>query len=113
MYLQRLLHVWLVPAITAQSIFIDNLPGYRALPPCAETPVHTIVKDMSRGCGDHRKTTSYSCFCTASSTQYVALISKEVAKRCLPDTTTGVSQALDLFGSYCAMGSVMNGTAGQ
>ncbi|KAK7937648.1 uncharacterized protein PG986_014516 [Apiospora aurea] len=98
MYLRRLLHICLVPAITAQRIFIDNLPGYQDLPPCAEVPVHTIVKDMSQGCGDHRKTTSYSCFLKS-------------AKRCLPDTSTGLSQALDLFESYCAMGSAMNGTA--
>lgn len=104
---------WLVPAIIAQQIFIDELPGYKALPPCAERPVHTIVKDMSLGCGDHKRTTSYDCFCTSSSTKFVSLISKEVAKLCLPDTSTAVTQAVDLFGSYCAIGSAANGTAGQ
>ena len=113
MHLTRLFHGWLVPAIIlAQRIFIDELPGYKALPSCAERPIHTIVKDMSMGCGDRKKTTSYSCFCTASSTKYVTLISNEVAKLCLPDTSTAVAQALDLFGSYCAIGSVANGTAG-
>ncbi|KAK7986916.1 hypothetical protein PG988_001904 [Apiospora saccharicola] len=112
MHLHRLLSAWLIPAIIlAQRIFIDELPGYKALPSCAERPVHTIVKDMSMGCGDRQKTTSYSCFCTASSTQYVSIISKEVAKLCLPDTTTAVPQALSLFESYCAIGSAKNGTA--
>ncbi|KAK6849488.1 hypothetical protein PG995_013321 [Apiospora arundinis] len=97
----------------AQRIFIDNLAGYRALPPCAERPVHVIVKDMASGCGDGQRTTSYGCFCSTSSTQFVSIISKEVAKRCLPDTATAVAQATDLFGSYCAIGSAANGTAGQ
>ncbi|KAK8003830.1 26S protease regulatory subunit S10B [Apiospora arundinis] len=95
----------------AQRIFIDNLAGYRALPPCAERPVHVIVKDMASGCGDGQRTTSYGCFCSTSSTQFVSIISKEVAKRCLPDTATAVAQATDLFGSYCAIGSAANGTA--
>ncbi|KAK7994611.1 hypothetical protein PG991_016199 [Apiospora marii] len=113
MHLNHLiLYSWVVPAtVMAQRIFIDELPGYKALPSCAERPIHTIVKDMSKGCGDHQKTTSYSCFCTASSTKFVSLISKEVAKLCLPDTTTAVEQATDLFGSYCAIGTAANGTA--
>ncbi|KAK8031843.1 hypothetical protein PG990_001577 [Apiospora arundinis] len=95
----------------AQQIFINNLPGYQALPPCAESPVNTIVRIMSSGCGDNKRTTSYSCFCTASSAKFVSIISKEVAKRCLPDTATAVAQATELFGSYCAIGSAANGTA--
>ncbi|KAK8121660.1 hypothetical protein PG984_010330 [Apiospora sp. TS-2023a] len=111
MHLGRLLSGWLVPAIIAQKIFIDQLSGYKALPSCAERPIHTIVKDMSLGCGDGKKTTSYGCFCSASSTHFVSLISKEVAKLCLPDTTTAVAQATSLFGSYCAIESAKNGTA--
>ncbi|KAK8022441.1 Glycosyl transferase [Apiospora rasikravindrae] len=113
MYLHHLLYVWLVPATMAQNIFIDSLSGYQALPPCAERPVNAIVKNMASGCGDHQMTTSYSCFCTASSTKYVSIISKEVAKRCLPDTSTAIAQATDLFESYCAIGSAANGTVGQ
>ncbi|KAK6833578.1 hypothetical protein PG987_008272 [Apiospora arundinis] len=90
----------------AQRIFINNLPGYQALPPCAESPVNTIVRIMYSGCGDNKRTTSYSCFCTASSAKFVSIISKEVAKRCLPDTATAVAQATELFGSYCAIGLV-------
>ncbi|KAK8092467.1 uncharacterized protein PG998_014952 [Apiospora kogelbergensis] len=111
MYLPNLLFGWLVPAILAQRFFIDDLPGYKSLPPCAEQPIKIIVKYMSSGCGDHKKTTSYSCFCSASSMRFASLIGKDVSKLCLPETATAVSQAQDLFASYCAMGSAANGTA--
>ncbi|KAK3369635.1 hypothetical protein B0T24DRAFT_722478 [Lasiosphaeria ovina] len=68
--------------VYAEKIYIDKVPGYSQLPPCAEVPVSTIVRDMERGCGDGGRYTSFSCFCTASSSKFASIISTAVAARC-------------------------------
>jgi hypothetical protein len=99
--------ITLVAFSSAQSIFINKVPDYSSLPSCAEIPLSTIVRNMEQGCGDGGKTTSYSCFCTASSAMFSSKISKAVASECA-SATAGVGEALDVFHSYCAMGA--NGT---
>lgn len=87
----------------AQSLFINSFPEYSALPACAEHPLSTIVRDMVNGCGDDQKTTSYSCFCTDSSSYFASVISTKVASDCLPETTTAVAEALEVFDMYCGL----------
>lgn len=96
---------------SAQRLFIDTIPAYSELPVCAKDQLKTIVKNMVNGCGDGKKTTSYSCFCTDSSSHFSQFISTKVASACLPETTTAVGAAADVFSSYCALGS--NGTSGR
>lgn len=96
---------------SAQRLFIDTIPEYSELPVCAVDQLRTVVKNMERGCGDGGRTTSYSCFCTDSSSHFSRVISTRVASACLPETTTAVEAAADVFSSYCALGS--NGTSGR
>lgn len=96
---------------SAQRLFIDTIPAYSDLPVCAVDQLRTIVKNMADGCGDGSRTTSYSCFCTDSSSHFSQVISTRVASACLPETTTAVGAAADVFSSYCALGS--NGTTGR
>lgn len=109
----KIFHLLLVIAAvaSAQRIFIDAIPAYSELPICAAEQLRTVVKNMEKGCGDDRKTTSYSCFCTDSSSYFSGVISTSVASACLPETTTAVDAAADIFSSYCALGS--NGTSGR
>ncbi|KAF2658919.1 hypothetical protein K491DRAFT_713164 [Lophiostoma macrostomum CBS 122681] len=97
----------LVTFSSAQKVFINKVPEYSSLPKCAEVPLSTIVRDMEQGCGDGGATTSYSCFCTASSSIFSAKILTAVGSKCA-STTAGVGEALDVFSAYCALGT--NGT---
>ena len=97
---------------STQHVFINQVPEYSSLSSCAEVPLSTIVRDMEQGCGDGGKTTSYSCFCTASFSKFSEKISKAVASDCT-NTAGGVEAtevlgAVDVFSAYCALGS--NGT---
>ncbi|KAI1135790.1 hypothetical protein F5Y05DRAFT_415790 [Hypoxylon sp. FL0543] len=105
-FLRSLLFHLLFAALAAgQSTFINNIPAYTLLPHCAEVPLSFIVRDMVSGCGDHQKTTSYSCFCTPSSSKMNGYISTAVASRCSTGPVTAASQAMDVFASYCALGN--------
>ncbi|KAI1214343.1 uncharacterized protein F4807DRAFT_455983 [Annulohypoxylon truncatum] len=84
-----------------QNVFIDEVSAYSSLPRCAEVPLSFIVRDMASGCGDGSKTSSYSCFCTASSSKMNNVISTAVASRCSTGPTSAAAQALDVFSSYC------------
>lgn len=86
------------------SIFINIMPGWYSLDPCAEQPLSTIVRDMLSGCGDNSGTTSFSCFCSASSTQFQSVISRAVAIQCHNDTRE-IAMANDVFSEYCQLGS--------
>ncbi|KAI0885117.1 uncharacterized protein GGS22DRAFT_162807 [Annulohypoxylon maeteangense] len=87
--------------VSSQQIFINKVPAYSSLPHCAELPLSFIVRDMASGCGDGSKTTSYSCFCTASSSKMSGIISTAVASRCSTGPTNAATRALDVFSSYC------------
>jgi hypothetical protein len=44
-------------------IWINQVPGYSALAPCAENRISAIVRAQVSGCGDGQRITSFSCFC--------------------------------------------------
>jgi hypothetical protein len=50
------------------SIYIDEIPGYSKLAPCAEERISAIVRAQASGCGDDMQLTSFSCFCIDHST---------------------------------------------
>ena len=92
----------LTPGTYCQHIFINQVPEYSQLPVCAEVPLSQIVRNMVSGCGDGGRTTSYDCFCVASSTRFAKVISTAVASKC-PADDDGVSAALDVFDSFCQL----------
>ncbi|PKS08636.1 hypothetical protein jhhlp_005023 [Lomentospora prolificans] len=91
----------LTPGTYCQRIFINQVPEYSQLPVCAEVPLSQIVRNMVSGCGDGGRTTSYDCFCVASSTRFAKVISTAVASKCPADD--GVSAALEVFDSFCQL----------
>lgn len=83
--------------------YIDTISGYDELSTCAEQVPSTVVRGQFSGCGDNNAVTSYTCFCTDSSSYTSAVISKDVMSSC-PDSTAYMqaSSALELFAAYCA-----------
>ncbi|OCK82652.1 hypothetical protein K432DRAFT_441457 [Lepidopterella palustris CBS 459.81] len=69
---------------------------------CAELPVSNIVRGMASGCGDGGQTTSFTCFCSDSSSQFVNIISTAVQSKC-SSADGAANQALDVFASYCRL----------
>ncbi|KAB5578652.1 hypothetical protein GE09DRAFT_1214811 [Coniochaeta sp. 2T2.1] len=108
-----LLLLLLLQPAASQKVFIDQVPAYWNLPECAELPLSTLVRDMTSGCGDNQKTTSFSCFCTDSFAAFETMISTDVVSHC--SSTTGdapsalATSALDVFDSYCRL-KTRNGT---
>ncbi|KAK4679501.1 hypothetical protein QC764_204724 [Podospora pseudoanserina] len=96
-----LLPLLVVTATTAQRIFINQVPLYSSLPPCAEAPLSNIVRNMVSGCGDGGRTTSYSCFCASSSIKFESIISRAVSSKCVPSEPEATASALAVFDSYC------------
>ncbi|KAF2657678.1 hypothetical protein K491DRAFT_321617 [Lophiostoma macrostomum CBS 122681] len=99
-----------VHAVPQTSIFIDQIPGYSSLASCGQDQLSTIVRAQYSGCGDNMQLTSFSCFCLDSSAHFASVISTAVQEQCsvAPATVTltsqaaVVTQALDVFQSYCA-----------
>ncbi|CAI6338263.1 unnamed protein product [Periconia digitata] len=104
----------LVTSISARktSIYIDQIPQYSKLPPCAENRLSAIVRAQSSGCGDNQGLTSFSCFCLDQSTMMASIISKDVQSMCEATMTANgpvslvtplpqVMEAIDVFNSYC------------
>ncbi|KAK3326659.1 hypothetical protein B0H66DRAFT_530654 [Apodospora peruviana] len=100
------------PNITPTLVFIDRIPGYSQLPACAVYPLNTRVRLMWKGCGDQRHSTSYTCMCTDSYSEFVTAISTDVVFKC---STGGAdagataealaTSAVDIYNSYCADGT--------
>ncbi|KAK4198894.1 hypothetical protein QBC40DRAFT_88549 [Triangularia verruculosa] len=88
-------------AVRAQRIFINQVPAYSHLPPCAEAPLSNVVRNMVSGCGDGGRTTSFDCFCVSSSTKFESVISRAVASKCMPSEPAATAFALAVFDSYC------------
>ncbi|KAK1728686.1 uncharacterized protein BDZ83DRAFT_608911 [Colletotrichum acutatum] len=84
------------------TYYLNQADGYDSLPSCAEQPISSIVRDMVAGCGDGGKTTSYSCFCTASSDRFREIIATSVAKNC-GRSGVEVESATSVFDAYCQM----------
>ena len=87
-----------------EAVFwLNQFDSYDSLPYCAEGPISSIVRDMVSGCGDGGRTTSYSCFCTRSSSSFMQIIATAVAKEC-SYWGTEVSSATSIFHEYCQLG---------
>ncbi|KAG8169409.1 hypothetical protein KVR01_000154 [Diaporthe batatas] len=85
--------------------YIDTIPGYDELSACASRVLSTIVRDENSGCQDTYALTSYTCFCTDSSSYFSNVISRDVVAGC--DSSFAAPQAtsaLSIFDSYCALG---------
>lgn len=87
------------------SIFIDTVSGYDELSTCAEEVLSTIVRAQYSGCGDKGAVTSYTCFCTDSSSLMSDMITAAVSLSCDSSIVTAqASSAIDVFDAYCAIG---------
>ena len=92
-------------SVVPTSNFIDTVSGYKQLSTCAEGALSTIVRAQSSGCGDGGRLTSYTCFCTASSSRISSVISTAIMTSCGSDSASAqASSALSVFGAYCALG---------
>ncbi|CAH0023201.1 unnamed protein product [Clonostachys rhizophaga] len=97
---------WALSILVRQATaayWINQLDNYSSLPLCAEGPISTIVRGMVKGCGDGGRATSYSCFCTKSSSAFKDLIASSVGKEC-SGTGSEVASATALFEEYCSLG---------
>ncbi|SPJ73216.1 uncharacterized protein FTOL_02946 [Fusarium torulosum] len=86
------------------TFWLNQLDSYDSLPYCAEGPISSIVRDMISGCGDGGRTTSYSCFCTRSSSRFESIIPTAVAKEC-SHWGSEASSAMSIFHEYCQLGN--------
>lgn len=114
-----LLHLVLItlPAVLAQSSsssasvaiitknYIDTISGYASLSTCAEGVLSTVVRGQFSGCGDNNALTSYTCFCTDSSSYMSGVISSDVVSSCPAAVASAqASSALSVFSAYCELG---------
>lgn len=87
------------------SVFIDTVSGYDELSTCAEEVLSTIVRAQYSGCGDKGAVTSYTCFCTDSSSLMSHMITSAVSQSCDSSIVSEqASSAIDVFDAYCALG---------
>ncbi|KAK2614164.1 hypothetical protein N8I77_001015 [Diaporthe amygdali] len=87
------------------SVFIDTVSGYDELSTCAEEVLSTIVRAQYSGCGDKGAVTSYTCFCTDSSSEMSSMITNAVSLSCDSSVVSAqASSAIDVFDAYCAIG---------
>lgn len=88
------------------KVYINTVPGYSQLVPCAEHPLSTVVRGGSKGCGENFDAiTSYTCFCTLSSSYMSSVISKGVSSQCRNSSALQqVSSAIAVFDAYCDLG---------
>ncbi|KAJ4335157.1 hypothetical protein N0V87_006311 [Didymella glomerata] len=94
------------------SIYIDQIPAYSSLAPCAENRVSAVVRAQASGCGDEQQLTSFSCFCVEQYSHISSVISTAVQDYCAAQATTltasataplpEVTSAIEVFNSYCA-----------
>ncbi|KAL1628899.1 hypothetical protein SLS54_001588 [Diplodia seriata] len=92
-------------SIVPTKNFIDTISGYIDLSTCAEGVLSTVVRAQQSGCGDNEASTSYTCFCTDSSSYYSHMISSEVADSCGASSASAqASSAIAVFDGYCALG---------
>lgn len=90
---------------TVTKNYIDTISGYASLSSCAEGVLSTVVRGQFSGCGDSNALTSYTCFCTDSSSYMSAVISSDVVSSCpAAVATVQASSALGVFEAYCELG---------
>lgn len=89
----------------ATKNYIDTISGYDELSTCAENVLSTIVRAQLSGCGDGGALTSYTCFCTDSSSVFSTLITWAISDSCSsPIWSAQASSAISVFDAYCALG---------
>ncbi|KUI68723.1 Axial budding pattern protein 2 [Cytospora mali] len=89
----------------ATSNFIDTISGYSELSTCAENVLSTIIRAQSSGCGDEGALTSYTCFCTDSSSLFSYEITSAISVSCNSSIwSTQATSAIAVFDAYCALG---------
>lgn len=85
--------------------YIDTISGYNELSECAVSVLSTVVRDENSGCQDTYALTSYTCFCTDSSSFFSNVISRDVVSGCDSSVAAPqVTSALSVFDAYCALG---------
>lgn len=85
--------------------YIDTISGYDELSECAVSVLSTVVRDENSGCQDTYALTSYTCFCTDSSSFFSNVISRDVVAGCDSSVAAPqVTSALSVFDAYCALG---------
>lgn len=107
--LQLLVHPVLADAISTSVVptknYINTISGYDDLSTCAENVLSTIVQAQSSGCGDDGALTSYTCFCTDSSSRFSSDITSAVSVTCdSAIASEQASSAIQVFDAYCALG---------
>lgn len=90
-------------SVTSTTNYIDTIKGYHALATCAQDVLSTVVRAQMSGCGDNEQLTSYTCFCTDSSSFFNNLIAQDVATSCVKQPAQ-VTSAVKIFSGYCALG---------
>lgn len=91
-------------SIVPTKNYIDTISGYIELSTCAEGVLSTVVRAQQSGCGDNQALTSYTCFCTDSSSYFKRMISTEVTNSCGSAGSEQASSAVEIFDGYCALG---------
>lgn len=85
--------------------YIDTISGYDELSACAVNVLSTVVRDENSGCQDTYALTSYTCFCTDSSSYFSNVISRDVVSGCNSSIAAPqATSALSVFDAYCALG---------
>jgi hypothetical protein len=115
------------------SIWINEIPLYTSLAPCALDRVSAIIRAQASGCNDDSAHTSFACFCIESSSAFSSIISTAVAQQCsrqeamatpssasvirrrgavvrqaVAAPTGDVSSALEVWESYCAKSTMLD-----
>lgn len=81
------------------QIYIDQVPGYTSLRPCAQGRVSAIVRAQASGCGDNMHLTSFTCFCMQSSSQFVSILSTDIAAECAAEATAAPTSGAQTTGT--------------
>ncbi|KAB8801907.1 hypothetical protein FH972_026728 [Carpinus fangiana] len=108
MLLNERLLVWATAVSYASAAvtthYINQVPLYSSLTSCAEAPLSAIVRGESSGCGEDFS--SFTCFCTQSSSRFNSIISKAVSSNCGGSIAAEqASSAGAVFASYCQLGA--------
>lgn len=92
-------------SVTKTKNYIDTISGYDELSACAVEVLSTLIRDENSGCQDTYALTSYTCFCTDSSSFFNNAISRDVVSGCNSSVAEPqVTSALSVFDAYCALG---------
>ncbi|KAF2753249.1 hypothetical protein EJ05DRAFT_224319 [Pseudovirgaria hyperparasitica] len=98
-----------VVTLVQTTVWINTLSAYSALPTCAQTPINNVVRNMENGCGDGNRLTSFSCFCSESSSAFNTIISRAVQSECANDAAVAndVGNAMNVFAEYCRQSPII------